>query len=42
MGAFKIVGRGIPFDIVLESYTYYLIKPEYRRDVKKYIMEEMR
>lgn len=42
ISCFKIVGRGIPFDIVLESYTYYLIKPEYRRDVKKYIMEEMR
>lgn len=38
---FKIVGRGIPFDIVLESYVYYLIKPEYRRDVKRVVEEAM-
>lgn len=31
---FKIVGRGIPYDVVLESYAYYLVKPEYREDVK--------
>lgn len=32
---FKIVGRGIPHDVVLESYTYYLVKPEYRGDVRR-------
>lgn len=31
---YKIVGRGIPFEVVLESYVYYLIKPEYREDVR--------
>lgn len=31
---FKIVGRGIPFETILESYCYYLIKPEYREQVK--------
>jgi collagenase-like PrtC family protease len=31
---FKIVGRGIPFETVLESYVYYLLKPEYRSPVK--------
>lgn len=31
---FKIVGRGIPSETVLESYTYYLVKPEYRDRVK--------
>lgn len=32
---FKIVGRGIPFDVVLESYCYYLVKPQHRREVRK-------
>lgn len=31
---FKIVGRGIPFEMVLESYVYSLIKPEFRESVK--------
>ncbi|MDR1083219.1 MAG: hypothetical protein LBL27_05060 [Coriobacteriales bacterium] len=30
---FKIVGRGIPFETVLESYVYYLLKPKYRPQV---------
>lgn len=34
---FKVVGRGIPLDVVLESYVYYLVKPEYRLDVKRVV-----
>jgi collagenase-like PrtC family protease len=32
---FKIVGRGVPFETVLESYVYYLLKPRYRDAVNK-------
>lgn len=32
---YKIVGRGIPSETVLESYAYYLLKPEYRNQVKQ-------
>jgi hypothetical protein len=39
---FKIVGRGIPFNVVLESYVYYLIKPEFREDVKTVILQSVR
>lgn len=35
IGYFKIVGRGIPFETVLESYVYYLAKPEYREAIKQ-------
>jgi collagenase-like PrtC family protease len=31
---FKIVGRGVPSETVLESYAYYLLKPEYQRSIK--------
>jgi collagenase-like PrtC family protease len=31
---FKIVGRGVPFETVLESYAYYLLKPEYQPPIK--------
>ena len=34
---FKIVGRGIAFETVLESYVYYLIKPLYRGQVKQMV-----
>lgn len=39
IGHFKIVGRGVPSNIVLESYVYFLIKPEYRDDVKWVLAE---
>ncbi|WP_350454219.1 hypothetical protein [Slackia heliotrinireducens] len=32
---FKIVGRGTVFDTLLESFSYYLVKPEYRPIVKR-------
>ena len=35
---FKIVGRGVPFQTVLEAYAYYLVRPEYRADVKRLVM----
>ncbi|RNL48972.1 hypothetical protein [Paraeggerthella hongkongensis] len=35
---FKIVGRGVPFATVLEAYAYYLVRPEYREDVKRLVM----
>ena len=39
---FKIVGRGVPFATVLEALTYYLIKPQYHKDVKELVMRNMR
>jgi collagenase-like PrtC family protease len=39
---FKIVGRGIPFETVLESYAYYLLKPEYRTFVKSLVRLALR
>ena len=35
---FKIVGRGVPFPTALEAYAYYLVRPEYREDVKRLVM----
>ncbi|MBR4341177.1 MAG: hypothetical protein IKP88_00440 [Lachnospiraceae bacterium] len=35
---FKIVGRGLPQDMVLESYLYYLVKEKYREEVKKILV----
>lgn len=38
IGYFKIVGRGVAFRTVLEAYAYYLVRPEYREDVKRMVM----
>ena len=38
IGYFKIVGRGVAFQTVLEAYAYYLVRPEYREDVKRMVM----
>lgn len=35
---YKIVGRGVAFQTVLESYVYYLVKPNYRKDVKRLVL----
>lgn len=35
---FKLVGRGLPFDMVLDSYIYYLIKEEYQKQVRAEIL----
>jgi hypothetical protein len=32
---FKIVGRGVAFETVLEAYAYYLLKPEHRDSLKR-------
>ena len=39
---FKIVGRGVPFATVLEALSYYLVRPEYRQDVKRQVAAQMR
>ncbi len=36
---FKLVGRGLPFDMIKESYLYYLVKDEYRDLISKKIDE---
>lgn len=38
IGYFKIVGRGVAFQTVLEAYAYYLIRPQYRDEVKRMVM----
>lgn len=38
---FKIVGRGLPFDMVLESYLYYLVKDEYQEEMKNFILKTL-
>ncbi|MFR4803137.1 MAG: hypothetical protein ACLT98_07370 [Eggerthellaceae bacterium] len=38
IGYFKIVGRGVAFQTVLEAYAYYLVRPEYREDAKRMVM----
>ena len=35
---FKIVGRGLPQEMVLESYLYYLVKQEHREFIKKQLI----
>lgn len=32
---FKLVGRGLPIDMVKDSYIYYLVKEEYRDEIRK-------
>lgn len=41
IGYFKIVGRGVPFETVLEALTYYLVRPEYRADAKRLVHQAM-
>lgn len=38
VGYFKIVGRGVAFQTVLEAYAYYLMRPSYRDEVKRLVM----
>lgn len=37
-GTSKSSGRGVAFQTVLEAYAYYLVRPEYREDVKRMVM----
>lgn len=39
---FKIVGRGVPFETVLEALTYYLVKPEYHAEVKATVLAQVK
>lgn len=34
---FKLVGRGLPKELVLDSYIYYLVKEEYRDEMRRKI-----
>ena len=38
IGYFKIVGRGVAFQTVLEAYAYYLMRPAYRDETKRLVM----
>lgn len=38
---FKIVGRGLPFEMVVESYLYYLVKEEHKDFIKNKINKTM-
>lgn len=38
---FKLVGRGLPQDMVIESYIYYLIRDEYREEMKKKVTDQL-
>lgn len=42
INSFKIVGRGVPFETVLESLAYYLVRPEYRAQVKQLVHAQTR
>lgn len=37
---FKLVGRGLPVDFLLDSYMYYLVKDEYRTEIRS-ILEKV-
>lgn len=39
---FKIAGRGMPEDYLLESYLYFLVRPEYRSMVKSKLETQLR
>ena len=36
---FKIEGRTMPIAQVIESYVYYLVKPEYQNKIRLLILE---
>lgn len=38
---FKLVGRGLPKDLVLDSYIYYLVKEEYRDEMRMKITKQL-
>ena len=39
---FKIAGRGMPESYVIDSYIYFLVRPEYRDVVRKKINTSLR
>ena len=36
---FKIVGRGLPMEFVMDSYLYYLVKDEHREFIRNYMIK---
>lgn len=40
--SYKIVGRGVVFETVVEALTYYLIRPEYHEAARALLAREMR
>ena len=38
---FKLVGRGLPQELVLDSYIYYLVREEYRDDMREKIIKQL-
>lgn len=38
---FKLVGRGLPQEMVLDSYLYYLVRDEYRDDIREKINKQL-
>ena len=38
---FKLVGRGLPMDMVLDSYVYYLVKEEFRDEMRDRIVKQL-
>ena len=38
VGSFKIVGRGLSRYDVIDSYLYYLVKPEHWYEVRDYLI----
>ena len=38
---FKLVGRGLPMDMVLDSYIYYLVKEEHRDTMRDKITKQL-
>lgn len=38
---YKIVGRGLPQDLVIDSYIYYLAKDEYRDEMREKIVKQL-
>ncbi|SCY52569.1 hypothetical protein SAMN02910292_01950 [Lachnospiraceae bacterium XBB2008] len=38
---FKLVGRGLPQDMVLDSYIYYLVKEEYRDELRTRVEKDL-
>ena len=40
-GNFKLVGRGLPQEMVIDSYIYYLVKDEYRDEMREKTVKQL-
>ena len=36
---FKLVGRGLPMEMVIDSYMYYLVKPEDEEFIRRRLLQ---